>query len=206
MAISAASVSAARDPQGWGEYMASNEYIQLFACDLSMNRPGFAVLECDIATRKVRVLYKSNVNNKIAKPKTHARKLVDIANEIKKILIQYPCAYPVQEDALGMMTLIGGKNMYSAKTIQVLARVVGLSEYLAMDLLHTEFDRIHPKNVKKLVTGNSSAEKEDVAKALTQFVGDLDYECDDESDAVAVGIAWLIENNFIDDPYAEKPL
>ena len=164
------------------------------------------MLECDISSRKARILYKSHVDNKSAAHKndTHAQKLCAIAREIIYILRLFPFAYPVQEDALGMMTVIGGKNLYSAKTIQALARVVGLSEYLALEMGHGEFDKIPPKLVKKLVAGSSTAEKDEVAKALPQFVGEQEYACDDESDAVAVGIAWLIQNNYLGDPYAEK--
>ena len=164
------------------------------------------MLECDITLRKVRLLYKSNVNNKTnsGKSKTHAQKLNEIGREMEYILLLFPFAYPVQEDALGMMTVIGGKNLYSAKTVQSLARVVGLSEYITMKMGHGEFEKIPPKQVKKLVAGSSTAEKDEVARALAQFVGDQDYACDDESDATAVGIAWLIMNNYLDDPYAEK--
>lgn len=122
---------------------------------------------------------------------------------MKRIMMHYPYAYPVQEDALGMMTVIGRSNLWSAKTIQALARVVGLSEYLSYTMGHGEFDKIPPKEVKKRVTGSSTAEKEEVARALEQFVGKREYACDDESDAVAVGIAWLLQNNFLDDPYVD---
>ena len=54
------------------------------------------------------------------------------------------------------------------------------------------------------MAGSSTAEKEEVAAALEQFVGKREYACDDESDAVAVGIAWLIQNNFLDSPYADS--
>ena len=165
------------------------------------------MLECRAADRSVKLLYKNNVNNKITSRKTgtHAQKLKAIADELRYILLMFPYAYPVQEDALGMMTVLGGKNLYSAKTVQALAQVVGMVDYLVLDMGHGEFDKIPPKMVKKLVAGSSVAEKEDVAKALPNFVGEQDYACDDESDAVAVGIAWLIQNNFLDDPYAEKP-
>ena len=122
---------------------------------------------------------------------------------MKRIMMHYPYAYPVQEDALGMMTVIGRGNLWSAKTIQALARVVGLSEYLSYTMGHGEVDKIPPKEVKKRVTGSSTAEKEEVAMALEQFVGKREYACDDESDAVAVGIAWLLQNNFLDDPYVD---
>ena len=51
---------------------------------------------------------------------------------------------------------------------------------------------------------NPNAEKDEVASALEQFVGVQDYACDDESDAVAVAIAWLLQKNLIDDPYASS--
>ena len=164
------------------------------------------MLECNTTRRAVKLLYKSHVDNKSSKHKadTHAQKLRRVADELKHILLMFPYAYPVQEDALGMMTVLGGKNLYSAKTVQALAQVVGVVDYLTYDMGHGEFDKIPPKMVKKLVAGNSSAEKEDVAKALASFVGDQTYACDDESDAVAVGIAWLIDHNYIDDPFAES--
>lgn len=163
------------------------------------------MLECDVKRRAAKLVYKSHVDNKSSKHRndTHAQKLCRIASELKHILLMFPYAYPVQEDALGMMTVLGGKNLYSAKTVQALAQVVGMVDYLTLDMDHGEFDKISPKMVKKLVTGNSSAEKEDVAKALSSFIGEHEYACDDESDAVAVGIAWLIQNNYLDDPCAE---
>ena len=83
--------------------------------------------------------------------------------------------------------------------------MVGVADLYAWGFGGRQFDEINPKAVKKAVTGNSLAEKEDVAKALTQFVGEREYACDDESDAVAVGIAWLIQHEMIDDPYKEEP-
>lgn len=59
------------------------------------------------------------------------------------------------------------------------------------------FDEIAPKSVKKMVAGNGNATKDEVAAALGRHVGTQEYECDDESDAVAVGIAWLILNGYI---------
>ena len=52
--------------------------------------------------------------------------------------------------------------------------------------------------MKKLVAGKASASKEEVAAALESYVGKQEYACDDESDAVAVGIAWLISGGFIE--------
>ena len=82
--------------------------------------------------------------------------------------------------------------------------MVGVSDLYAWALGHRKFTEIPPQTVKKAVTNNAKAEKEEVANALEQFVGKHDYACDDESDAVAVGIAHLIEQGMIDSPYPEK--
>lgn len=80
---------------------------------------------------------------------------------------------------------------------QVLCKVVGVTDLYAWAFGHREFIEITPSVVKKLVTGKASANKEEVAAALESYVGEQEYACDDESDAVAVGIAWLIQNGLI---------
>lgn len=85
--------------------------------------------------------------------------------------------------------------------IEVLHKVVGVADLYAWAFGGRVFDEIHPKTVKKFVANDSEAKKEEVADALEQFVGKHEYECDDESDAVAVGVAWLIKNGMIDSPY-----
>jgi crossover junction endodeoxyribonuclease RuvC len=109
----------------------------------------------------------------------------------------YPDAFIVREGALLNIATSG-------RTVQVLSKVVGVSDLYAWGFGGKEFEDISPKTVKKLVANNDNAEKEEVAKALEQFVGKRDYACDDESDAVAVGIAYLIQQKMIDSPYPEK--
>ena len=79
--------------------------------------------------------------------------------------------------------------------------MVGISDLYAFSLGGREFDEVDPKRVKSCVANDHTAEKDVVAAALAQFVGERDYACDDESDAVAVGVAWLIVQQMIDDPY-----
>ena len=47
--------------------------------------------------------------------------------------------------------------------------------------------------IKKLLTGNGKASKEEVAAALEKYVGQQNYAVSDESDAVAAGVAFLIQ-------------
>lgn len=88
-----------------------------------------------------------------------------------------------------------GFARFAAET-KALSKVVGVVDMTAWNCGKYTFDEISPMTVKKLVAGNARASKEQVSEALTRFVGDQTYTCDDESDAVAVGIAWLIQKNF----------
>ena len=107
-----------------------------------------------------------------------------------------PLATIVREQALDKQ---GGPR--NSRVIEVLHKVVGVADLYAWGLGGRVFEEVHPKTVKKLVANDQLAEKDVVAAALTQFVGEREYECDDESDAVAVGIAWLLREGMIDSPY-----
>ncbi len=48
-----------------------------------------------------------------------------------------------------------------------------------------------------MITGSGKANKQDVADSLERYVGKVQYGTDDESDAVAVGIAWLIGEGYL---------
>ena len=112
--------------------------------------------------------------------------------------MKYPLASVIREEALANIST-------SARTVQVLHKVVGISDLYAWAFGGRVFEEIPPKTIKKLVANDPNAEKDAVASALEQFVGPMEYACDDESDAVAVGIAWLLQHNLIDNPYPPDP-
>lgn len=155
--------------------------------DQSMRRPGFALLHYDGLTRRVSVVKVSNVDNKFQKKK-HGQMLSEIAREQRGYLASDNQLVLVREK---------GFFKFAAET-QVLCKVVGVTDLYAWAHGGQEFDEIAPLAVKRQVTGNAKASKEEVASCLEPYVGKIDYECDDESDAVAVGIAWLIEHRYIE--------
>lgn len=55
-----------------------------------------------------------------------------------------------------------------------------------------------PTTIKKYIAGNGKATKEKVAQSLSLYVGNQTYNTDDESDAVAAGVAWLVQEGFVD--------
>ena len=80
---------------------------------------------------------------------------------------------------------------------QALFKVVGVADLAAWKTCNTEFVEIAPTTVKKLLTGSGKASKEEVAESLRSYVGSQMYKTDDESDALAVGTAWLMLNKML---------
>lgn len=129
--------------------------------------------------------------------KTHGQMLSENAKELRSYLNEF---VDITDESL-ILVREKGFFKFPAET-QVLCKVVGVTDLYAWAFGHREFAEIAPSAVKKLVTGKASANKEEVAAALESYVGKQDYACDDESDAVAVGIAWLVSNGLIE----TKPL
>lgn len=88
-----------------------------------------------------------------------------------------------------------GFSRFATET-QTIYKMVGVTDLILWDVAGKSFDQLAPKEVKRLVANNGTAAKKDVCEALPQYVGEQQYKTDDESDAVAVGIAWLLKNGY----------
>ena len=158
----------------------------ILAMDLSLNCPGFAVLS--ISDRTVTLIAKNTVNNSkdAAKPaerrKSTGQKLQEIAMRMHALILKYKPDVIVRERAF---------SRFNGST-QALFRVVGVSDLMAYDAAHQE------TAIKMILTGKGKAEKGEVAKALRPYIGDQLYETQDESDAIAAGITWAVQENLID--------
>lgn len=84
-----------------------------------------------------------------------------------------------------------------ARETQTLNKVVGIADLIAWQQSQSVFHEIAPTTVKKLLTGNGRAEKEAVAGTLERYLGFQIYKTDDESDAAAVGVAWLLQERLL---------
>lgn len=170
---------------------------ELVACDLSMLCPGFARLLYHADTRTVELLQKSQVNNKTENknnPRLHGRNLALIGDAFCEYAKWKDVKLFVRERALSRFHY----------EVQVLNKVVGVVDYLLWQLHQQNFTQITATEVKKYVAGNGRATKEDVANALSDYVGEQTYHSDNESDAVAIGIAWLIREGYIDCKYSKE--
>lgn len=169
----------------------------LLAVDPSLNRPGFAVLE--IENGEASVLTTTIVDNhkrpkKGEEPKSTPEKLLEIGTMLYMLLKQYEPDLIVRERAVS--------NHYA--TASLLYRVVGALDIVAYKNGARIFEEIYPTHVKEVMTGNGGADKETVASALPYYVGERKYLTDDESDAVAIGLTYAIENGLMESKLVYK--
>lgn len=181
-------------PEGT-ERAAQQEFPQdytVLGADLSLTRPGFALLTIETKENIPRVtsVKLTSVNNKgQSKKKTHGQILYEIQKEFFDFLDGVVPDFFVREHEIMHM-----KNP-SERSV---TKVVGLMDILAYEMNRPWFE-IYPVTVKSLVAGSGRAEKDEVAQSLPEFVGSRKYANDDESDATAVAVAWLIQNGQLKD-------
>lgn len=161
--------------------------------DLSLNLPAYAII--DIVKGKALIRETRFTNNKIiggSKVPTAIR-LKHIADDIEKIFKDYPDIDAVVREK--------GFSRY-ANTTQILFRVVGVSDLKVYEGTGiTEIAEIAPTTVKRLIAGDGKANKDEVAEGVREFLvpaqKDYEFESDDVSDAIAVGISYMIKKGLL---------
>lgn len=164
------------------------EKYMVLGADLSLKRPGFCLLSVDNGTIKVNQLL--SVDNKTDKKKSHGQLLEEIRTAFTDLLYgkTNETIFFVRETEVLHMKVPSERNV---------SKVVGLMDWILWKTAQLEWQSIYPVTIKKLVTGSGKAEKSEVADSLEKYVGKQEYKCDDESDATAVAIAWLIQQGQI---------
>lgn len=173
--------------------------IIVFGADLSLNRPGF----CRIKVKKESEKYSINsatvmsVDNK-TKKKTRGQKLNEISEAFYNFVkddLDKPC-YFVREAVVN-----NGSHspLNAASTRTGLSEVVGVMDLVLWQKAEKEWEEFYPSTIKKEVSGNGRADKQAVAAAVLEYVNGIEFKNDDESDATAVALTWLLKNNCIKD-------
>lgn len=180
----------------------------VFGADLGLNRPGFSRihLKKDDGIWHINSVTVMSVDNKSKQKnmkKQRGEKLAEIADsfirfvadDIENMGRSVPC-YFVREHSINNASF-GRRSGTAARTgISETVGVMDLQLWLLQK--YAVWDEIYPVTIKKQLTGNHKASKEEVAEAVRRYVGDMDFKNDDESDAVAVALAWLIKNDYIE--------
>lgn len=169
----------------------------LIAADLSLKRPGFCMLNVEQDNEKANIaeVCTYSVDNK-TKTKPRGQLLQEIAETFKWILdnADYE-VFLVREQSINNC---GGGSARSGTAARTgISSVVGVMDLLAWNDGNLSWEEFYPVSIKKMLTGSGKAEKSEVATALTAYLGEHDYKNDDESDAAAVAVAWLIHHQQI---------
>lgn len=173
----------------------------ILAMDLALSQPGFAVLATveEGGDNKPILLETSFVttNGK----DVMGKRLCDIEDEIARLILAYSPQFLVREKGFSRF----------AATTQALFRVTGISDRIAYVAADKPISELSPTSVKKIVTGDGRASKQDVATSVffalqitntdefyrTKRNGELEL-IDDKTDACAVGLAFMKEKGMIE--------
>lgn len=92
------------------------------------------------------------------------------------------------------------------KTTMILNKVVGVTDMFLWDYAMKEWkEPYRPTSIKKIITGSGKASKEEVSDAVQLYLAKpMEFEGDDESDAIAVAIAWLINHGLLERKEVKK--
>ena len=167
--------------------------VHYYVCgaDLSLRRPGFCLLEINDRADGAEIVNVQlmSVDNKTKRNKTHGQILREIYTAFDNFISETDLQFCDGWIFYVREKMVMNKKVPSERDV---AKVVGMMDYFLDD---KEWYEIYPVTIKCLVAGSGKAEKQDVAKALSAYVGEQKYKNDDESDATAVAVAWLIQNH-----------
>lgn len=166
---------------------------KILGADLSLRRSAFCLLSVNKENEEIKIKVRKliSIDNKTNKKKCHGELLEDIQKAFLKLTFGLEDKiYYVRE------TEVMNRKVPSERNV---SKVVGIMDWTLWKLQGDEWYSIYPVTIKKYVAGSGKAEKSEVAAALEKYVGKQEYACDDESDATAVAIAWLIQQGELEE-------
>lgn len=162
--------------------------IKLLALDLSLSSTGYAVIQWEDGCATVLEVGHIDNKRKGRMKWSHGKRLMNIYEELSFVINSYPDIELVVREK--------GVSRFNRST-QVLFRVVGVVDLLLEEYGLQPSKEITISETKKVITGDGKAEKEAVATAVQQYLTEnVTFTNDDESDAVAVGVAYCIKEEL----------
>lgn len=173
----------------------------LIVIDPSLNSSGWAVF---IVKEKSKILNYGHIPNNHFTTKQIGLKLANIESELYRLKnIYYPAVVIKEELVTKSKDAPSGVNV-SFET-PILAKVHGIVEKV---FCNHEIEDVHNKQFKLRFTGHGEATKGKVEAECMKYEKDLQakteyktpsfiFRTDDESDAVGIGIDWLIRNGYL---------
>ena len=124
--------------------------MRILAADLSLRCPGFALIDCDDGRASIVKLCHIDSHGRKG---CHGEILSEIADVLKKLI-----------STADIFVREKGFYRFPQET-QTLYKVVGVTDMVLWDKRHSVFEELAPTTVKKLLTGNGKATKDEVAAA-----------------------------------------
>lgn len=154
----------------------------LYALDISMSNTGVAVFDCDTGVLILNTSISTKHIKKTETDKYDGLRLKHHADSINEIVQKYPPSICIVER---------GFSRFNTAT-QVLFKTHGLYQYIFSGI---DYIFITPNAVKTTIYANS-ADKKDLQRAIKLNM-DIEFKNEDESDAVAIGITYLMSKGII---------
>ena len=155
----------------------------ILGIDPGTNLLGYAFIQI-VNDKKPRIIAMDSLD--MRKIKTHAEKLAHIFNELNRLIALYtPNEAAIEapfygKDVQAMLKL--GRSM-GAAMVAISVNNIPLAEY-------------SPRSIKKAVTGNGNASKEQVSRMLPHIVdGEMNTRFADSSDALGVAYCHYLQKN-----------
>ncbi|MFG3611463.1 crossover junction endodeoxyribonuclease RuvC [Rummeliibacillus stabekisii] len=162
--------------------------MKILALDLSLNCTGYAIGV--IVEGSINLVEKGHINNNRYAKKSQAFRLHRIANVLKDIFVRHPDIDAVVKER--------GFSKGHVST-QALFKVAGVADLMCFAVGQDNMDELTVAAIRKAVVGDGKASKKETADALEVYVGEQEYFTDDESDAVAVLVAYAITKGLVRD-------
>lgn len=152
----------------------------LLALDPSLNSTGYAVFDLSKRNKAKRLLHYGHIPNKHMDADETGMKLIHIEMTLKTLLAVFRPQVIVIED------LTGG----AFGDLKQNSKAHGIVEKLTVG---KNVVRINNKTFKKEFAGKGNATKEEVAQKVLEYIPNLFFKTDDESDSVGIGIYYAIK-------------
>lgn len=150
----------------------------ILGLDLSLNSTGYAILNMDGELIEKDII-------KAKQRETHHQKIKRQYDVLAGIKDKY------SDKEYDMIVVKEQLLFRPPRTASILAKIHGI-----IDLLFPEVFEYYPSTIKKDITGNGKADKQEVADAVCKHLDmteeELAFKSDDESDAIAVALMYLI--------------
>ncbi len=156
---------------------------KLLAADLSLRRPAFTILDVNPHIQAITVDTLVDIDNSRHEPR----------GLLLKRIHDMTCQLSVEADVF----VREGGFIIPNDCNTCLFEVSGVTDLALWSTRSATFADVPATQVKKLIRGRGTATKEGVASGLWRYIGFREFENFDQSDAIAVGISWLIITGIV---------